>query len=42
MELSGRWEKNARVLTLSGEFKKSEWILLEAAILSAQIGRRVS
>ena len=40
MELSGRWIKNARVLTLSGEFKKSEWILLEAAILSAQIGGR--
>jgi anti-anti-sigma regulatory factor len=40
MELSGRWEKNARVLTLSGEFQKTEWVLLEAAILSAQIAGR--
>ena len=40
MELTGYWEKNARVIILEGACDQSEWVVLEAAIVAAQIGQR--
>ncbi len=40
MFVSGRWEKDARVINLSRPFNQSEWVVLEAAMLAAQIAQR--
>ncbi len=40
MEISGYWEKNARVIMVSGPIDQSEWMVLKAAFLSAQIAQR--
>jgi anti-anti-sigma regulatory factor len=40
MELSGYWEKDARVISLSGAIDPSEWMVLEAAFLAAQVAQR--
>ncbi len=40
MEISGYWEKDARVIALSGSIDPSEWVVLHAAFLAAQIAQR--
>lgn len=40
MYISSYWEKDARVLSLAGQFEVEEWVVLEAALLAAQIGQR--
>ncbi len=40
MFVSGRWEKDARLINLSRPFNQSEWVVLEAAMLAAQIAQR--
>ena len=40
MHLTSYWEKNARVIKLTGQFEVGEWVVLEAALLTAQIGQR--
>ncbi|MDA0738662.1 MAG: STAS domain-containing protein [Nitrospirae bacterium] len=40
MEISGYWEKNARVIMVSGAIDESEWMVLKAAFLAAQIAQR--
>ena len=40
MEISGYWEKDARVITVSGRIDLSEWAVLNAAFLAAQIAQR--
>ncbi len=40
MEISGYWEKNARVISISGPIDQSEWMVLHAAFLAAQIAQR--
>ena len=40
MEISGYWEKDARVISISGSMEPSEWIVLNSAILAAQIAQR--
>lgn len=40
MEISGYWEKNARVISISGPIEPSDWIVLNAAVLAAQIAQR--
>ena len=40
MEISGYWEKNARVISISGTIDPSEWMVLNAAFLAAQIAQR--
>jgi len=40
MEISGYWEKNARVISVSGPIDPSEWMVLNAAFLAAQIAQR--
>lgn len=40
MEISGYWEKDARVIALEGSIDPSEWTILSAAFLAAQIAQR--
>ena len=40
MEISGYWEKNARVISIWGTIDQSEWAVLNAAFLAAQIAQR--
>lgn len=40
MEISGYWEKNARVISISGTIDPAEWMVLNAAFLAAQIAKR--
>ena len=40
MQLTSYWEKDARVISLAGQFKMEEWVVLEAALLAAQLGQR--
>jgi len=40
MEISGYWEKDARVIAVSGSIDPSEWVVLTAAFLAAQIAHR--
>ncbi len=40
MEISGYWEKDARVISLAGSIDLSEWVVLSAAFLAAQVAQR--
>ncbi len=40
MEISGYWEKDARVISLAGSIDPSEWVVLNAAFLAAQMAQR--
>jgi len=40
MEISGYWEKNARVISIFGSIDQSEWMVLNAAFLAAHIAQR--
>ena len=40
MEISGYWEKDARVISLSGPIDPLEWVVLNAAFLAAQVAQR--
>lgn len=40
MEISSYWEKDARVISLTGSIDPSEWMVLNAAFLAAQIAQR--
>jgi len=40
MEISGYWEKDARVISVSGRIDPSEWPIMQAALLAAQIAHR--
>ena len=40
MEILGYWEKDARVISVSGKIEQTEWPVLQAAFLAAQIAQR--
>ena len=40
MEISGYWEQDAKVITLTGSCEPSDWVVLEAAFVGAQIAQR--